>query len=151
MDDFVNGSIERLSLAGGKFVDVKRRLSAGEREDMYARMWPDNGNRRYTRSARILAYLVGWSLTKDNAPVPYTLSMPETDRLSYIDNLDPDRFDEIHEAIVAHETAARQAREAQKKILAGSNGGAVTSGSPSVPAGASSGSAPSIPTTTPPS
>lgn len=150
-NDFATGESERLSLSGEQFIDIKKRLSTGEREDMYARMMPDGQttNRREVRTAKVLTYLLGWSLMNQGKPVPMSPEIPEKDRNDYIRALDPDRFDEIYRAIEAHEDAMQQARDAQKKILAGSPSGDATSSSPSAPAGASSGSAPSTLTTTP--
>jgi hypothetical protein len=69
MGDFVRPEPIRLSLSGGHYIDIKKRLNHGETEDMYAR-WapfvvpgqPANLNRREVRTAKVLTYLLGWSL-----------------------------------------------------------------------------------------
>jgi hypothetical protein len=143
MDDFVAPIPERLPLSGGQYVDIKRRLNHGETEDMFARMAPHAGgpvNRREVRTAKILAYLIGWSLMRDGVPVPMSPELPESSRLDTIRSLDPDRAMEIHQAIEAHEQQMDAAREEQKKILSGPPAAAATSPSPSAPDGPLSGS-----------
>src|SRR3954464_12266481 len=110
MGDFVRPEPIRLSLSGGHYIDIKKRLNHGEREDMYARIAPyvvpgepAHMNRREVRTAKVLTYLVGWSLTDEGMPVPMSAVLSEADRLDTIRSLDPDRFDEIHGAIEAHE------------------------------------------------
>lgn len=142
MGDFVRPEPQRLTLSDGKFIDIRKRLTHGETEDMYTRMSPhaDVLNRREVRTAKILAYLIGWSLTDDDGtPVPMTPTLPEHERIDTIRSLDPDRAVEIHQAIEAHEEAIDKARATQKKILSGSPNGGATSISPSGVTGASSG------------
>jgi hypothetical protein len=69
MGDFVRPEPIRLSLSGGHYIDIKKRLNHGEREDMYARIAPYvvpgepvQMNRREVRTAYVLTYLLGWSL-----------------------------------------------------------------------------------------
>jgi hypothetical protein len=144
MDDFVQPVPERLPLIGGKHVDVKRRLNHGETEDMYARIYSFGvTNRKEVRTAKIVAYLLGWSLTRNGQPVPYTPELPEQERIDTVRSLDPDRALEIYTAIEAHEDAMAAARQEEKKILNGGPIANATSASPSAAAGASSGSAPS--------
>jgi len=158
MDWFARPEIVRLPLSDGQFIDIKKRLNHGEREDLFAR-WsplvtpgePMKMQRKEVRTAKVLAYLVGWSATTDGQPIPYALEMPEAVRLDTLHNLDPDTFSMIHDAIEAHEETIAQARAAQKKIPSGSPPADSTSPSPPAAAGTSNGSAPSTPTTTLPS
>jgi hypothetical protein len=152
-DDFTKPEPCRLPLSDGQFVDIKRRLNHGETEDMYARISPYGVgvNRREVRTAKIAAYLLGWSLTRDGKPVPMTPlggDMDEQERIDTIRGLDPDRAAEIHKAIEAHEDAEAAARAALKKTPGGTPAGEPISSSHSAPAGASSGSVPSTSTTT---
>ena len=80
-------------------------------------MSPHGGviDRREMRTAKLLAYLLGWSLTRDGVPVPMALALPEQARVDTIRSLDPDRAVEIHAVIEAHEDATEIARAAQKK------------------------------------
>ena len=148
MNDFVVPVSTRLPLSGGHYIDVKKRLNHGETEDMYARWAPyvvqgetqARLNRREVRTAKVDAYLLGWSLVNDQGqPVAMSPDMPAADRAATIRSLDPDRFDEIHEAIEAHERATAIERAAQKKILDGKPPDAPTSASRSAAAGASTG------------
>lgn len=148
MDDFVTPVTTRLALLGGKHIDVKQRLTHGETEDMYARIYQFGvTNRREVRTAKIVAYLVGWSLLRSGQPVPYAPDLPEQERIDTVRSLDPDRAREIYEAIETHEAAMVAAREAQKKILSGSTAASEFSASPSGPAGPSPSSEPSTSTT----
>lgn len=148
MDDFVIPEPIRLSISGGHFIDIKKRLNHGETEDLYARWSPfvvagereAQLSRREVRTAKVEAYLLGWSLTSNGKPVPMTPDMSDADRAATIRSLDPARFTEIHEAIEAHEAAMDKERAAQKKILDGSPHAEATLPSPSDAAGASSGS-----------
>jgi len=150
MDDFVTPEPHRLTLPDGQFLDIRKRLTHGESEDLNARIFPLGGvDRSMVRTARILAYLLGWSFTRNGAPVPYSPGLPEQTRLDTIRALHQDRAVEIFDAIEAHEDAMNQERAAQKKILTGARAVDKSSPSPSAPAGASSGSAPSALTTMP--
>lgn len=147
MADFVKPEVARLSLEDGKYVDVKKRLNHGESEDMYALMSPFVGvdgraqvNRREVRTAKVLSYLVGWSLLNDGTPVAMSLDMPDTARRDTINSLDPDRFNEIYEAIEQHENAMFQERAAEKKGRDGAKPSPVISPSPVVVTGGMSGS-----------
>lgn len=141
-DDFDDPEPHRLTLHDGKFIDIRKRLNSGEREDMFARISPTGigMNRREVRTAKILAYVLGWSLTRKGQPVPMSPDLPENVRVDTIRNLNTDRFDEIHTAIETHEEAMSAERAAQKKILPGSPDANATLASPSGSAGASSGS-----------
>jgi hypothetical protein len=126
MSDFVTPDVVRLTLADGAWIDIKRRLSHGEREDMYARMMPyhvpGHPPRFATvemRTARVAAYLVNWSLAHNGTPEPIGPELPEAVRIATLRNLEADRFDEIFAALEAHEDAEAAAREAKKKRPAG--------------------------------
>lgn len=139
MSNFITPEPYRLTLSDGQTVDIKRRLNHGETEDMLARISPYGVgvNRREVRTAKIAAYLIGWSLTDDaGTPVPMTAQggeLPEDARVDTIRSLDPDRAVEIHKAIEAHEAAEDTRRAEQKKTSGGSRPAATTSPSPSGP------------------
>jgi hypothetical protein len=145
--DFVKPEPQRLSISGNHFIDIKKRLNHGEREDMFARITPYvvageqiQMDRREVRTAKVLMYLVGWSLTDEGVPVPMSPVLSEADRLDTIRSLDPDRFDEIHKAIEAHEEAYAKEQDAKKKTLATEPALPATSPSPAAVTGAMSGS-----------
>jgi hypothetical protein len=150
MNDFDDPESVRLPLSGGKYVDITKRLTHGETEAMYERVWPAAGfSRRDARTAKLLAYVIGWNLTKaGGVAVPMSLKLSEQIRLDTIRAMNQARAIEIYEAIEAHEAALQAERDAQKKILAGSQDDAAISPSPSVAGGVLSGSALSTSTTT---
>ena len=114
MDRFVTPLTVRLPISQGDFIDIKRRLNTGEQQDLFAQMMPTINpgqpyalQSRHVLTAKVLAYLVGWSLTRDDKPVPVS---PDA-----VNNLDPDTFREIREAIDAHEQAVDAELEVAKK------------------------------------
>lgn len=148
MGNFVNPEPIRLTISGGDYIDIKKRLNHGETEDMYAR-WapfivpgqPTNLDRREFRTAMVLTYLLGWSLTYDDGtPVPFSPVLPETERLDTLRSLDPDRFTDIYAAIQKHEQAydAEQAKKKNGQVTAPP--APATSPSPVAVTGAMSGS-----------
>jgi hypothetical protein len=71
--------------------------------------------------ATVLAYLVDWTLTDEGEPVPIRgLSVDELGAV--VDNLEGPDFREVREAIEAHERRESEAREAEKKTIAGGSG-----------------------------
>jgi hypothetical protein len=144
-----DGKIALGALVDGKFIDVKKRLNHGESDEMWARMSPYvvpgqemRIDRREVRTAKVLAYLVGWSFTNNGAPVPMSPDLPDTVRISTINNLDPERFAEIFHAIEAHETAMEAERAREKNAPDGATASPAISPSPDAAAGATTGSAP---------
>lgn len=126
MGRFVTPQPVRLPISDGDYIDIKKRLNHGETEEMYARWAPfvvpgekAHLNRREVRTAKVLMYLLGWSLTNDGTPVPMSPDVPEAARLATLNNLDPDSFDEIHTAIATHEVAMEAERAALKKTNGG--------------------------------
>lgn len=147
MDRFVKPQIVRLPISHGDFINVKKRHNQGERQDMMSRMMPYyvHGEKprlesREVMTAKVLAYLVGWSLTDEGTPVPFSPDMPYDDRLSLLNNLDPDTFDEIRGAIDAHEEQVERESYERKNAPAGESESSPTSPSPEPSVGAMSGS-----------
>ena len=137
-EDFVDPIPERLTLRGGHFVDIRRRLNHGETEDMFALIAPHGlMDRKVVRTAKIEAYLLSWSLTNKGVPVPMSPELPPKVRLDTIRSLSHDRAIEIFEAIEAHEARMDAAREAQKKTSAGVPPAGATSPLLSAPDGGS--------------
>ena len=114
MDRFVTPHTVRLDISLGDWIEVKRRLNTGEQQDLFAQMMPSITpgqpyalQSRHVLTAKVLAYLVDWSLTQYGKPVPVTVDA--------INNLDPDTFKEIREMIDAHEEAIQGEIDAAKK------------------------------------
>lgn len=134
MSDFVKPEIKRFPISGGHFIDVKKQLNHGEREDMFAAMAPLvtpgedlRFNRRDIRTAKAVTYLVGWSLTNEGTPVPMSPELPEQVRIDTIRSLSAERFDEMFAVILKHEAANEQAAVAAKKIRDGESKSSATS------------------------
>jgi hypothetical protein len=113
---FVGIKTERLALSEGEYITVKERLSAGEEQDMFADMVLDmtagekvHLDPKSVQMAKVLAYLVGWSLTDDGEPVPMTPTLSVAERRAALRSVDGDTFREIRDAIDAHEKAVEQA------------------------------------------
>lgn len=120
MDRFVTPLTTRLEISDGDWIDIKRRLNTGEQQDLFAQMMPSITpgqpyalQSRHVLTAKVLAYLVDWSLTRYSKPVPVSVDA--------INNLDPDTFREIREAIDAHETVVEAELDAAKKNRSGDN------------------------------
>ena len=113
--------VKRLTISEGDFLDVKARLNHGEYDDHLARISPFQTpgepvrmDTKQIRTSKVLAYLVGWSLTDDGKPLPYSPDMPENARVSVLNSLDRDLFREIYAAIDAHEDASDAEAAARK-------------------------------------
>lgn len=107
----------RLPISDGDWVEVKKRLTAGEYHGLLQRQYVVQSDGRmqmdirYAGLALMLAYLVDWSLTTDGKPVPFD----EAALLS----TDIDTFREIRKAVEAHDEADEAARSAEKNDHAG--------------------------------
>lgn len=124
MSRFVKAETVVLSVSGKDTLVVKKRLNRGEEAEMYSRMRApgDIGARADSLRValeRVLAYLLDWSFADDDGrPVPYR-DLDRDGRIATLNNLDPDDFAEIREAIDQHEAAVEAAREAEKKARRG--------------------------------
>ena len=139
-EDFVTPKHDRLTLSEGRWVDVKHRLNAGEHRRVHGRMVKDmvpgfrpTLNPEMVRFSKLAEYILAWSMTDAKGkPVPVDESA--------IDNLDPDVFAEIANAIDAHEERVDAERAAEKNGQGGVSTSSAISPSPSSVAGALSGS-----------
>lgn len=125
---FVTPETKRLPLSDGDFITIKQRLSHGERDAMFARMRAHPAN---SRAEELTAYLIAWS-----SPETYSVDLSEQERVSILNGLDPDSFDEITAAIKAHLDAYEQ----EKKLPTGGNASSPTSPSVAAIPGGMSGS-----------
>jgi hypothetical protein len=143
---FVRPEQTVLTLSEGKTLTVKRRLNAGERRAQYARMYLAgvDGQLRVNPMAAgltlVTTYLLDWSLT-DDAGQPVNIRGVSVEELAArLNDLEPERFAEIHAAIDQHEDAMAAEREQEKNGQDGAKQSPAISPSPSAAAGASSGS-----------
>lgn len=116
---FVKPDTVRLSISEGDWLEVKKRLTAGEYRERLAREYVQGDDNRLRADLRqsgialIVAYVVEWSLTDDGRAVPFT-----EDALRAVDI---DTFREILHAVEAHDAADEAARSAEKNDQAGTN------------------------------
>jgi hypothetical protein len=150
----VRPSSKKLELSQGDWIIVRTKLSAGERHDSFEHMYLKNPDGSYvttaegrlvvgpanSQTASILAYLIDWSLTAPDAEPLVIRGQPLDVVKSMLRSIDEDSFNEIRDAITAHEAAITAARQAQKKIQDSKPDADPISSSPSTAIGASSGS-----------
>lgn len=130
-----------LQITQGDWLLVKKRLTAGEQRRMFDRMMSGSMSIKPINVgvAKIQAYLLDWSITDaDNKPV-VILDQDDSVLLSALDNLDPDSFKEILNAIEDHMEAVEKADTEEKKLQAGASASLPTSPSPEVLVGATNG------------
>lgn len=116
--------VVRLPLSDGDWVDVKKRLTYGERNRMKAALVSEiRGDGRVTPDlqmidlALVLAYLVDWSLVDfKGKQIPIDT---DTKKRAAVEALDEDTVKEIIAAIEAHGQEMDAARSAEKNALAG--------------------------------
>ncbi len=152
----VRPSQKTIQLSQGDWIAVRTKLSAGERHDSYEHMYLRNPDGSYVTTAdgrlvlaeakftvtytSILAYLIDWSFTAPDGEPLVIRGQPLDVVKSMLRSIDEDSFNEIRDAITAHETAIAAVRQAQKKIPASKPDVDPTSSLPSTATGASSGS-----------
>ena len=157
MNWFVRPETTRIALGERDYLILKKRLTVGEQRAAFARtIVTDIATGRQTINpalvgfAKVLAYLVDWSLTDpDGRPVVIRGASLDVVQAA-LDALDSARWPEITAAIEAHAAAMEAEREAEKKTTAGSPRSAAILPSPVAAAGVTSGSATSMPMSTTP-
>lgn len=142
MSRFVRPETATLTLANGDTLTVKKRLSAGEHRELLARMSyiAADGTRKFDNLNRGLAmaqsYLIDWSLTDAAGNAVEIRGMSVDALTAALNNLTTEDFNEIRDAIDAHEVATDQERaDAKKKTTAGATASDPISPSPSAAAG----------------
>jgi len=142
MSRFVLPETEIITLANGDTLTVWSRLNAGQANRRYARMYTtaSDGTRIVdlleVGRATVIAYLVDWCLADDDIPIR---GVSPDEMAAVLDNLHPDDFIEIRDAIDAHEKRQREARDAEKKSRTGESKSSPISTSPGVATGAMNG------------
>jgi hypothetical protein len=126
------------ALEDGDYIDVKRRLNAGETRKTFTRLVktmvvgdkPELDPEQIGK-AKALEYLIGWSfIGAGDKPIPYSVDMPEEARAKALDKIEPEAFADIIAAIDAHEVAMEAESVARKKNQAGTRKSSRTSSSP---------------------
>lgn len=119
----------------GHFVDVKKRLNAGESRQVFTRQIKAQalGDRaeldlEQVGISKIVVYVVGWSLTDSGGkPVPFSEAA--------LNNIDPETFSEIKKSVEWHDEQVEADRSARKNSQGGESGSSAISPSPSSTAG----------------
>jgi hypothetical protein len=122
---FVQPESLRLELSEGDWIEIKRRLSIGEKKRAEVAVVSEfRGNGRMTPNydamggkAQVMAYLLEWSL-KDASDKPVAI---DTDgkKSAALDQLDEETFEEISDAIERHATAQKKADDDLKNARSG--------------------------------
>jgi hypothetical protein len=118
---FGRPDVQVLTLETGDTLTVRRRLNAGEARGRVTRMSErtDAGlqyNQLLRARATITAYLLDWTVTDAATGTRVDiggLALAELETI--LDNLDPDDFRAVYDAIDAHERAMAAERDAEKK------------------------------------
>jgi hypothetical protein len=156
----VHGETRRLELAEGDWILVKQRLNAGERNKHYERQYTitEAGTLAPNVAMRaglsmILAYLVEWNVTDATSRIVPLRGLPGEDVIpimtAALENLDPESYDEVLQAIKRHELEMIAAREAEKKTRRGADASPAISPLPERITGLTSTSVPSTVMSTP--
>lgn len=111
---FVPPEVVRLPLDGGDWIDVKKELNAGETRAIFTDLVKDfHAGEAATLDAKAvgltkaLNYIVGWSFTDAQGQgVPFSASA--------LNNLYPEDYQELIDAIEAHDGAVERARSERK-------------------------------------
>jgi hypothetical protein len=108
---------KRLTFEHGGWLVVKAQLSAGEHLDILANMRDDKGDLDPVKwgPALIAGYLLDWSVTDPAGRAVSIREQPLEEVLSAIRQLEDGDYQEILEAIQAHEKAVKAARQEKKR------------------------------------
>ena len=120
---FATSDTRTLTLADGETLTVKARLTHGEVQAMFARMYDLRDGQAvvapHSGDAIIVAYLVDWS-AKDEQGQPVSLrGLSPSEVQDRLDALEHDGVLEIRDAIKQHEQAMRDEVAALKKTIGG--------------------------------
>jgi hypothetical protein len=131
----------KLEITQDDWLLVKKHLTAGERRQMFGRMYNAGGNMESARVglARITAYLLDWSVQDAEGAQVVIRDQTQDVIEAALDALDPESYVEILNAIVEHETAMETARATEKNEKDGANGSSAISPSPAPSTGDTSG------------
>lgn len=133
MSRLVRPETQLLQISNGDWLLVKKNLNTGERRRVFARQVKSmNVGERIAIDpiqvgrALVIEYLLDWSLTglpdKDGIESVIPIQGKSADEIGEIlDQLDPDSFTEIREAIEAHEAEMEAARDLKKTAKSGEN------------------------------
>jgi hypothetical protein len=134
MSRFVRPETAKLEISDGDWLLVKKRLTAGEQRKAFARIVkrlevgkPTELDPEATGLAKIVAYLLDWSLVDDTGAIVPVRDQPAAVVESALLALDPESFREIHDLITAHEEREAEALAQEKKRRTGAIASSATS------------------------
>jgi hypothetical protein len=115
---FVRPEVVTIPISHGDTITIRKRLTNGERRAMFSRMYhagvaPLRVDTLQTGLALVTAYLLDWSFLDDGGQKVAIAGLSVDDLAAVVDNLGPDDFTEIKEAIEGH--IAAEEIEAEKK------------------------------------
>ena len=128
---FPTNDTRTLTLSDGETLTVKARLTHGEVQEMFQRMYVQRDGQTvvspHSSDALIIAYLLDWSAKNEHGnPVPLR-GLSASDVQDRLNALDHESVLEIRDAIKQHEQAMRDELAALKKTAGGANASAPTS------------------------
>jgi hypothetical protein len=116
------------------WIVVKRHLTAGEQRELFARMIKTMtpGEKveldpKQVGITLIIAYLLDWSILDADGNAVLIRRQPVERVAAALENLEPEKYGEINDAITAHDEAMRTVRETEKKDRAGAMASSATS------------------------
>jgi hypothetical protein len=118
----VRPEIEVLTLPSGETLIVKKRLNAGERNDLRYAVRDDKGRVDQLKIpiAMILAYIVDWTLKDKLSGEPLVIKGQSPEGITRVlRSFEDDDVREIYQAIDAHEDRMIAARAEEKKLQGG--------------------------------
>lgn len=142
---FVRPAIDILPISHGDTLTVRRRLTHGEEQDAYARMYLAGVdgqlkvNPLQAGMALVTSYLLDWTLRDEDGKVVPILDKPMSELEATLRALAPEDFSEVKAAIEAHEQRQMTAR-LEGKQPDGEKKSPAISPSPDAAGGATNGS-----------
>ena len=146
MSRFVRPETVVLTISQGDTLTVKKRLNHGEQQAAFTRMYLAGVDGQMRTNPlevglhTVAAYLLDWSLKDDQGQQVVIRDQPLSALLTALNNLAPEDFVEIRDAIYAHQAEQEQERAAEKNGRDGERAEPVTLPSPVVVTGVSTGS-----------
>jgi hypothetical protein len=120
---FATADTRTLTLSDGETLTVKARLTHGEVQAMFARMYTLTDGQAVatpqTADALIVAYLLDWTAKDEQGRLVSLRGLSPTEVQDRLNALEHDSVLEIREAIQQHETAMREELAALKKTAGG--------------------------------
>lgn len=120
---FATSDTRTLTLSDGETLTVKARLTHGEVQQMFSRMYAMQDGQTvvvpHSTDALIVAYLVEWSAKDEQGRHVSLRGLPPADVQDRLNALEHDAVLEIRDAIKQHEQAMRDEVGALKKTAGG--------------------------------